>query len=73
MLVLKRILLLLMIPVVPAILAAASYWAAEFVLVRTHRFIAPETIRLVTIAEFCVFVFIAVLDAKARWAARPTN
>lgn len=73
MLALKRIFLLLMIPVVPAILTVASYRAAEFVLARTHRFIAPETIRFVTIVEFCVFVFIAALDAKARWAVRPTK
>lgn len=32
-----------------------------------------KRILFVTIIEFCVFVFIAVLDARARWAARPTN
>jgi len=70
MLLAKRLYLLLTIPVIPAIMTGASYELAVFVLSRTHRYIAPETIRLVTAIEFCIFVFIAVLNVKGRWAAQ---
>ena len=73
LLLLKRFLLLLMIAIVPTGLTAASYWGAQQLLAATHRVIAPETIRLVSMIEFAAFLFIAVLEAKARWAARSSN
>jgi hypothetical protein len=73
MLILKRLLLLVMIAVVPLALTAASYWGALYVLAATHRVISADTIRLVTIVEFAGFFFIALLEAKARWSARPSN
>ncbi len=73
MLYLKRFFLLIMVLVVPVALTAGSYVGAEYMLVETHRFIAPQTMRLVTIVEFAVFFFIAVLEARARWSAHPSR
>ena len=69
MLALKRAFLLIMVLAVPPILTALSYDAAELVLARTHRVIDPGVLRIVTICEFILFFFVAVLEAKARWAA----
>lgn len=73
MLIVRRFFILVMTMVVPAALTAASYEAAQFVLFKTNRYIDPEIIRLVTIVEFAIFFFIALLDARARWAAHPSN
>jgi sterol desaturase/sphingolipid hydroxylase (fatty acid hydroxylase superfamily) len=73
MLVVKRLLIVVMVLVVPAVLTALSYEGAELVLLKTNRYIDPETIRLVTLVEFAIFFFIALLDARARWAAHSSN
>jgi len=73
MLIVKRLLIVVMVLVLPAVLTGLSYEAAEFVLFKTNRYIDPETIRLVTMIEFAIFFFVALLDARARWAAYPSN
>lgn len=71
MLALKRAFLLIMLVLGPAVLTMLSYRAAEFVLVRTHRVIDPGILQLVTVCEFILFFLVAVLEVRARWAARP--
>jgi len=73
MLIVKRLLIVVMVLVVPAVLTGLSYEAAEFVLFKTNRYIDPETVRLVTMIELAIFFFVALLDARARWAADPSN
>lgn len=73
MLIVKRLFILITMLVVPVLLTAASYKLAQFVLFKTHRYIDPETIQIVTIIEFAIFFFIALLDARERWAAHPSN
>lgn len=73
MLFVRRLLIVIMVLVVPAVLTWLSYEAAVFILLKTHRFIDPHILRLVTAIEFVVFFFIALLDARARWLANPSN
>lgn len=69
MLVLKRVLLVLMTLLLPPVLTWASYGIAQFVLEATHRVIDPGIMQLASAAEFVLFFFIAVLEARERWAA----
>jgi hypothetical protein len=71
MLALKRLLLVIFVLTMPALLTALVYWGTGALLAATNRVIDPEIIRLAAILEFAAFSFVAVLEARDRWSAKP--
>jgi len=69
MLALKRLLLIILLPIVPAILTALLYWGTGALLAATNRVIDPEIVRMAAFVEFAAFFFVACLEVKDRWSA----
>lgn len=73
MLIVKRLLLLVMVVIVPILLTWISYVGVTLLLARTKRYIDPQVLHLAGYGEYAAFLFIAILDARARWTARPAE
>jgi hypothetical protein len=71
MLALKRLLLVILVLAVPAALTALLYWGTSALLTATNRVIDPQIVRLAAMVEFAAFFFVALLEAKDRWSAKP--
>jgi hypothetical protein len=71
MLALKRLLLVIFVRTIPAALTALLYWGTGALLAATNRVIDPEIVRLAAMLEFAAFLFVAILEARDRWSAKP--
>jgi hypothetical protein len=69
MLALKRLLLVIFVLVVPGLLTAVLYVAANALLAATNRVIDAQILQDAAIIEFVVFFFVAILEARSRWSA----
>jgi len=69
MLALKRLLLVIFVLVVPGLLTALLYVAANALLAATNRVIDPQIVTDAAVVEFALFFFVAVLEAKNRWSS----
>ena len=69
MLALKRLLLVIFVLVVPGLLTALLYVAANALLAATNRVIDPQIIDGAAVIEFGLFFVMSVMDAKNRWSA----
>lgn len=69
MLALKRLWLIIFVLIAPVVMTVLLNWTARALLAATNRVIDPQILQYAAIAEFAVFLFIAVLEAKNRWSA----
>ena len=54
----------------PVILTALLYWGTLALLAATNRVIDPEIVQYAAVGEFAIFFFVAMLEARSRWAAQ---
>lgn len=64
---LRRFALVLFVLVVPPLLTAALYVAANVMLALTHRVVDPDVPIYAAIIEFVVFSAVAAYEAWTRW------
>jgi len=70
----RRALLILMVLTVPAIATAALYVISVWGIHEMGRIVAdPRTLQYLTIGEFVLFTFGALLEARSRWSLPSTN
>jgi hypothetical protein len=66
----RRALLVLMIVIFPAAATWALYHLSIWILHATNRIVAdPQMLSWLTVGEFLLFTFGAVLEARSRWSA----
>lgn len=66
----RRLLLILMVLILPAVATWITYQVSLYVLQMTGRIIAdPQTLFYLTVGEFVLFTFGALLEARSRWSA----
>jgi hypothetical protein len=69
MLALKRLWLIIFVLVAPLLMTALLNWTARALLAATNRVIDPQILGYAAVAEFAIFFFVAILEAKSRWSA----
>ena len=69
MLALKRLWLIIFVLLAPLLMTALLNWASRALLAATNRVIDPQILEYAAIAEFVIFFFVALLEAKNRWSA----
>ena len=68
MVIVRRLLLIVAVLVMPVVATAAIYLATVYLLQATNRTIDPQVLHYSAMAEYAVFLLIAVLDVKNRWS-----
>jgi hypothetical protein len=68
MVIVRRLLLIVAVLVLPVVATAAIYLATVYLLQATNRTIDPQVLHYSAMAEYAVFLLIAVLDVKNRWS-----
>jgi len=63
----KRLFLILILLGVPVLATAAIYRGTVYVLAATSRTIDPKLLIYAAVVEFAVFLWVAILEVRARW------
>jgi hypothetical protein len=71
MVLVRRTLLIVMVLTLPAACAAGLYYLSLYMLEVTHRVANNQTMLYMAYAEFGLFTFGALMEAKSRWS--PTH
>ena len=71
MFIIRRSFLVLMVLILPAACAAGLYYVSLYMLEVTHRVADNRTMLYLAYAEFGLFTFGALMEAKSRWS--PTH
>ena len=67
MVIVRRLSLIVVVLVAPVVATAAIYLATIYLLQMTNRTIDPQVLHYSAMAEYAVFLLLAVLDVKNRW------
>jgi type III secretory pathway component EscS len=65
--VMRRLLLIAIVLAAPVAAVAAIYFVSVAMLQATNRTIEPQVLHYSAVAEYAVFLFLAVIEAKNRW------
>ncbi|MGH6872562.1 MAG: hypothetical protein ACREHE_13760 [Rhizomicrobium sp.] len=67
MVALKRVLIVILVLVVPAIITGLLYAGSVALLHATNRVIDPQTFHWISVGAYALLVVVAIADARERW------
>jgi len=66
----RRLVLLILCLVLPALLALGLQWGTHYYLTTTHKFLDPGIQEYAFIGELVAFYLAALMELRSRWSAR---